>query len=292
MDSNNLIQSRRSFIFTPGLKPEMFPKAIKSGTDMVCVELEDGIAPQDKNLARKLAIKLFETKQNDDGKNYVDFLLNAKPHILPSYKIHSLVTSRLEKYRSYTEQWLKKHNILYENLIMLDLPDKDSRLKLNAHAAHKAAYYKKSSNLEIFQAKEVNLNLNFFESDLDLNLKSSMINGLANSNTLKAFEPIISIKDSISSIKMYSKSAEIIYDKNMIIIPDEFQFNGLFENQIFSGKGNKLEIDLSENLLFILGDFNFKFKSEEYFGKNISLDLEKKIIIGSEEFKIRKSKWA
>ena len=67
MESNNLIQSRRSFIFTPGLKPEMFPKAIKSGTDMVCVELEDGIAPQDKNLARKLAIKLFETKQNDDG---------------------------------------------------------------------------------------------------------------------------------------------------------------------------------------------------------------------------------
>ncbi len=67
MDSNNLIQSRRSFIFTPGLKPEMFPKAIKSGTDMVCVELEDGIAPQDKELARKLAIKLFETKQNNDG---------------------------------------------------------------------------------------------------------------------------------------------------------------------------------------------------------------------------------
>ena len=67
MDSNNLIQSRRSFIFTPGLKPEMFPKAIKSGTDIVCVELEDGIAPQDKDLARKLAIKLFETKQNNDG---------------------------------------------------------------------------------------------------------------------------------------------------------------------------------------------------------------------------------
>ncbi len=67
MDSNNLIQSRRSFIFTPGIKPEMFPKAIKSGTDMVCVELEDGIAPQDKDLARKLAIKLFETKQNNDG---------------------------------------------------------------------------------------------------------------------------------------------------------------------------------------------------------------------------------
>ena len=36
---------RRSFIFTPGLKPEMFPKALASGADMVCVELEDGISP-------------------------------------------------------------------------------------------------------------------------------------------------------------------------------------------------------------------------------------------------------
>lgn len=100
-------------------------------------------------------------EQNDDGNKYINFLLNARPHILPSYKIHSLVTSRLEKYRSHTEQWLKKHNILYENLIMLDLPDKESRLRLNAHAAHKAAYFKKSKNLEIFiesngnQAKEI-----------------------------------------------------------------------------------------------------------------------------------------
>ena len=67
MKVNNLIQSRRSFIFTPGLKPEMFPKAIKSGADMVCVELEDGIAPQDKELARKLALKIFQIKRNNDG---------------------------------------------------------------------------------------------------------------------------------------------------------------------------------------------------------------------------------
>ena len=38
------IRARRSFIFTPGLKPEMFPKAIASGADIVCIELEDGIA--------------------------------------------------------------------------------------------------------------------------------------------------------------------------------------------------------------------------------------------------------
>ena len=66
MDSNK-INVRRSFIFTPGLKPEMFPKAIASGADMVCIELEDGIAPQDKAEARVRALKLFEEPQADDG---------------------------------------------------------------------------------------------------------------------------------------------------------------------------------------------------------------------------------
>ena len=57
------IRARRSFIFTPGLKPEMFPKALACGVDMVCVELEDGIAPHDKSEARTHALNLFK----DDG---------------------------------------------------------------------------------------------------------------------------------------------------------------------------------------------------------------------------------
>lgn len=60
-------RARRSFIFTPGLKPEMFPKALASGADIVCVELEDGIAPKDKADARKSALALFEQPQADDG---------------------------------------------------------------------------------------------------------------------------------------------------------------------------------------------------------------------------------
>ena len=67
MNHNSNIQPRRSFIFTPGLKPDMYPKALKSGTDMVCVELEDGIAPHDKETARNLALKLFQQKQENDG---------------------------------------------------------------------------------------------------------------------------------------------------------------------------------------------------------------------------------
>ena len=61
------IRPRRSFIFVPGLRPEMFPKALACGADMVCVELEDGIAPKDKAAARANAIELFESPQADDG---------------------------------------------------------------------------------------------------------------------------------------------------------------------------------------------------------------------------------
>ncbi len=61
------IRPRRSFIFTPGLKPEMFPKALACGADIVCVELEDGIAPRDKAEARKHTLALFEAPQADDG---------------------------------------------------------------------------------------------------------------------------------------------------------------------------------------------------------------------------------
>ena len=64
---SNKINVRRSFIFTPGLKPEMFPKAIASGADMVCIELEDGIAIKDKNEARKNTIEALETLEVKSG---------------------------------------------------------------------------------------------------------------------------------------------------------------------------------------------------------------------------------
>ena len=67
MTSERAVRPRRSFIFSPGLRPEMFPKALASGADIVCVELEDGIAPKDKDQARRNALALFEAPQADDG---------------------------------------------------------------------------------------------------------------------------------------------------------------------------------------------------------------------------------
>ena len=67
MQEERPIRARRSFIFSPGLKPELFPKALASGADIVCVELEDGIAPKDKEEARARALSLFAEPQADDG---------------------------------------------------------------------------------------------------------------------------------------------------------------------------------------------------------------------------------
>ena len=54
-------QSRRSFIFTPGTRPELLSKAFESGADIVCLELEDGVAPDEKNKARQNVVTLLKS---------------------------------------------------------------------------------------------------------------------------------------------------------------------------------------------------------------------------------------
>jgi uncharacterized HAD superfamily protein len=81
-------------------------------------------------------------EQNDDGPKYLDFIQNAAPLYIPGSKIGTVVTSRLEKYRTETEAWLTKNNVKYDKLVMLDLPDMKSRQRANNHAAHKANTYK------------------------------------------------------------------------------------------------------------------------------------------------------
>ena len=100
-------------------------------------------------------------EQNDDGPKYIDFILNAPPLFIPGSKIGTIVTSRLEKYRTETETWLKANNIKYNDLVMLDLPDMAARQRANNHGDHKAkAYMSKPYVLfvesEYHQAVEIN----------------------------------------------------------------------------------------------------------------------------------------
>ena len=99
--------------------------------------------------------------QNDDGDNYREFLLNAAPLYIPGSKIGTLVTSRLEKYRKETEQWLANHGVNYDKLVMLDLPDQKARQQANCHGSHKANEFKKSHyklfvESDLGQAREIN----------------------------------------------------------------------------------------------------------------------------------------
>ncbi len=88
-------------------------------------------------------------EEDDDGPRYKEFIKNAEPLVIPTKTIGWIVTCRLEKYRKLTEEWLKKHGIKYKHLVMLDLPDKETRQKLRIHARYKAQVYK-STGAELF----------------------------------------------------------------------------------------------------------------------------------------------
>ena len=99
--------------------------------------------------------------QNDDGEKYIDFVQHAPPLFIPGTVIGSIVTSRLEKYRKETEAWLKENNVKYNQLVMLNLPDKEARQKANSHAEHKAKTYASKSYIlfvesSLNQAIEIN----------------------------------------------------------------------------------------------------------------------------------------
>ena len=44
---------QRSILFVPGNRPDRFEKACESAADLVCIDLEDAVAPQDKASARE-----------------------------------------------------------------------------------------------------------------------------------------------------------------------------------------------------------------------------------------------
>ncbi len=59
----------------------------------------------------------------------------------PTYRIHTLVTARLEKYRAATEEWLARNGILYDNLLMMPYASKAERVAASRYGAFKAEAY-------------------------------------------------------------------------------------------------------------------------------------------------------
>lgn len=94
------------------------------------------------------------SEQNDDDEKYKKFLLEAPQKFLPTQEIGCIVTSRLEKYRGQTEEWLTKNNIHYKKLIMMNVESAEERRKLGNHAEFKASIYKQRNDMILFVESE------------------------------------------------------------------------------------------------------------------------------------------
>jgi (S)-citramalyl-CoA lyase len=54
---------RRSLLFVPAVRPDRYPKALATGADSVCIDLEDGVAFGAKDEARDSALTLFANRE-------------------------------------------------------------------------------------------------------------------------------------------------------------------------------------------------------------------------------------
>jgi citrate lyase beta subunit len=55
----NAVVPRRSLLFVPGLRPDRLRKALVSGADCICADLEDAVAVDQKDEARRLTLPVF-----------------------------------------------------------------------------------------------------------------------------------------------------------------------------------------------------------------------------------------
>jgi len=72
------IRPRRSLLFVPGLRPDRFAKALESGADIVCVDMEDAVTRSRKDEGRALTLPLFRK--------------NSHPHVEQMVRINGLST--------------------------------------------------------------------------------------------------------------------------------------------------------------------------------------------------------
>ena len=108
----------------------------------------------------------------------------------------------------------------------------------------------KENTNTIFQAKGINLNLNFKNSNLSLKVSSEMINSKKNEKNLYVFEPSIQIKGDDTNLKINSKRAVILYDRNLIKLIEGIEIDGSLSRQNVKAKTKKLTVDLEEKSFF------------------------------------------
>jgi uncharacterized HAD superfamily protein/hypoxanthine phosphoribosyltransferase len=94
-------------------------------------------------------------QENDDGPKYKEFIESVEPLYQPAYKFGWVVSSRLEKYRWATAEWLKKNHIEYDYLIMLNIPLDKERTADGTHAQFKADVYAETDSVLFIEPSDI-----------------------------------------------------------------------------------------------------------------------------------------
>lgn len=132
--SCSIVEPPRAFAWNIFHHPELLGRA--------CMDI-DGVLCRDPT-----------DDENDDGSNYIRFISGVEPKIIPSVRVKTLVTCRLEKYRAATEIWLAGNNVQYGRLVMMNLPDAKTRRRLNQYGAFKANEFRKKDYLIFIESSE------------------------------------------------------------------------------------------------------------------------------------------
>lgn len=78
---------RRSWLFTPAMRPDRFAKAEETGADVLLLDLEDAVAPGDKEQARATALAYLAAR----GSTYCALRINSLRTQAGSADLHALL---------------------------------------------------------------------------------------------------------------------------------------------------------------------------------------------------------
>ena len=84
-------RNRRSLLFVPAVRPDRFPKALATGADAVCIDLEDGVSFTAKDEAREAALALFAERGSWDAE--VSLRINDPTQDLGQRDLQALIGS-------------------------------------------------------------------------------------------------------------------------------------------------------------------------------------------------------
>ncbi len=98
----------------------------------------------------------FETDDEAGRQRYRHHLQQACPRHVPTYPVMAIVTSRLERYRTDTVNWLRNQGVRFEELVMSPYCSARQRQEAGDHARRKAACYAGLASARLFVESDAN----------------------------------------------------------------------------------------------------------------------------------------